>query len=224
MKKIICIAISVMMLAGAARVSAQEQETGKEKQRTERKADKQNQEKNKDKQAPGQNKEKQNKGQDKDKQAGLQNDGQQKPDRPQGSTEDMARNRADRMKEQLSLSDDQYGKILDLNKAQAEQRANAPRPSREEMQNMTDEQKSAMRDEMKKSRDEYNAKLKGILSAEQYAKYEENMKNARGGGESGQRPQGASQDGQPKQKPQGEKPGQRPQTAPQGEKPSDSNE
>ncbi len=167
MKKIIGIAMCIVMLAGAAQLSAQDKNKGKDKQKTEQKSDKQ-----KPEQKDGQKKPE-------------QKPGQQRPDRQQPSNEDWAKQRADRMKEQLSLTDDQYAKVLELNKAN-----NNNMPSREQMQNMTDEQRDARREEMRKSREEYNAKLKGILTPEQYSKYEENMKNMPRGGQPGQRPQG----------------------------------
>ncbi len=161
MKRIIGIAMCAIMLAGAAQVSAQKKNSGNNKQKTEQKS--------------GQQKS----GQKPDQQKQEPKDGQQRPGPAGGdrqfTPEDMAKSMADRMKEQLSLTDDQYTKVLELNREQTKQYANMPRPSREEMQNMTDEQREARRDEMRKYRDEYNAKLKSILTSEQYSKYEENM-------------------------------------------------
>ncbi len=114
------------------------------------------------------------------------NDGPQQQ-REQMSLEDMAKQRADRMKEQLSLTDDQYAKVLELNKEQAK---NMKPMSREDRENMSDEQREAFRDEMRKAREDYNAKVKEILTDEQYKKYEENSMNERG-----MRPGGGGNDG-----------------------------
>ena len=136
MKRIIGIAMCLMMMAGAAQVSAQRKNQRNDKQKTE-----------------------------------------QGDDRQQPSAEDMAKRQADRMKELLSLTDEQYAKVLELNEEQARQRANTAPASRENMQNMTDEQREARREEMKKVREGYDAKLKEILTDEQYLKYVESRNN-----------------------------------------------
>lgn len=94
--------------------------------------------------------------------------------------EQMAKMRAERMKTSLNLTDDQYNKLVELYKTEgtAFRPANGQMPSREDMQKM---------------RDERNAKVKAILTDEQYQKWQESMQRGRGGqgqGQGGPRGQG----------------------------------
>lgn len=102
----------------------------------------------------------------------------------QRSPEEMAKARADMWKEQLNLDEGQYDKVLELCREQVKNRPamreDGKRPSEEEM--------AKMREEMSAAREKYKADMKEILTDEQYAKFEESMKNApmmngnRGGG------------------------------------------
>lgn len=82
--------------------------------------------------------------------------GGQRPDPAQ-----MAQRRADMMKETVNLTDEQYAKVVEVYKAQSEQFAKAReegvRPDREQMQKM---------------REETNAKLKEILTPDQFEAWE----------------------------------------------------
>ncbi len=127
----------------------------------------------------------------------------QKGDRPEKPTPAQV---TERMAEQLSLTDAQKSQVLDLNTeyqdvigdpgmgghgcpkgqkpdgvsgatdnsgdASSSTASSTARPQRPEL---TDEQKAKM-EEMKAKRDEYNTKLKAILTADQLAKYEESQK------------------------------------------------
>lgn len=74
--------------------------------------------------------------------------------------EERAQKSAEKMKEELGLSEEQYQKVLSLNEVRAEKMEQR----REEMM--------ARREEMKAERDTYQKELKGILTAEQYTSLE----------------------------------------------------
>ncbi len=82
--------------------------------------------------------------------------------------------RTDRLAKELGLSAEQKTKVLDLFVKQDEARKKA----REE----ATEDRSEMRAKMEKQRDEMNAKMKGILTKDQYEKFEKMMKEGRGRG------------------------------------------
>ena len=84
--------------------------------------------------------------------------------------EQMAKSRADRMKEVVKLTDAQYAKVLALYKEESEAMQKAMgngQPDREAMQKMREEQET---------------KLKEILTAEQYKTWSESDANRRGPG------------------------------------------
>lgn len=104
----------------------------------------------------------------------------------------------DRMAKHLELTDDQKAKVLELNKAYADmfkgpgmrpQRPLGERRARPEGDNqerqrpqMTEEQKEAMK-KMFEKREEYNTKLKDILTEAQMEKYKSmNQRHGRGPG------------------------------------------
>ena len=104
----------------------------------------------------------------------------------------------DRMAKQLELTDDQKAKVLELNKAYADmfkgpgmrpQRPMGERRARPEGDNqerqrpqMTEEQKEAMK-KMFEKREEYNTKLKDILTEAQMEKYKSmHQRHGRGPG------------------------------------------
>ncbi len=84
----------------------------------------------------------------------------------------MAQRRADMMKETVKLTDEQYAKVLALYKEESEamqkqmQSGERPRMDREAMQ---------------KQREEQDAKLKAILTEEQFKTWTEAQQNRRGG-------------------------------------------
>jgi Spy/CpxP family protein refolding chaperone len=76
-----------------------------------------------------------------------------------------------KMAEELNLTDDQKAKLQEVFKAQ-----------REAMKDLSPEER---REKMKESREAMNAKLKEILTAEQYAKWEKIRDERRPGGPGG---------------------------------------
>jgi periplasmic protein CpxP/Spy len=84
----------------------------------------------------------------------------------------------DKMAEDLKLTDEQKTKVRELFKAQAEK----GRALREDS-SLTDEQK---REKFKASREEMKTKMKGILTVEQFEKWEKNRPQGRPGGMGGQ--------------------------------------
>ena len=82
--------------------------------------------------------------------------------------------RTDRLVKELGLSAEQKTKVLDLFMKQDE----AWKKAREEAA----EDRSGMRAKMEKQREEMNAKMKEILTKDQYEKYEKMMKEGRGRG------------------------------------------
>ena len=91
----------------------------------------------------------------------------ERPERPgggPGQRGDMLK----KMAEELSLTDDQKAKLQEVFKAQ-----------REAMKDLSPEER---REKMKESREATNAKVKAILTAEQYAKWEKIRDERRPGG------------------------------------------
>ena len=118
--------------------------------------------------------------------------------------------RTERMSKELSLTDEQKTKVLELNKVYQDVLAQEPRqgnmrPRRQqqpdaetgateqqkrERPQLTDEQKAEMKQKMEK-RKAYNDQLKKILSAEQYEKYQKSqVRHAPRRGHGGPRKQG----------------------------------
>ena len=93
---------------------------------------------------------------------------------PQFNAEDMAKMRADRIKETCKTSDDQYKKIYDYflkeSKAMMEQFQQGGGPGGFDME------------AMQKRMQEQEKFLKGVLTADQYKKYDEEMQRMRQGG------------------------------------------
>lgn len=112
----------------------------------------------------------------------------------QMNPEQMVKMRADRLKESLKLTDDQYNKVLALYKK-----------DNEEMMKMMQGGGMPDMEAFQKRREAQNAELKKILTEAQYKQYEEqNQQMMRGmggpGGPGGQgRPQGAPGQGRPRQ-------------------------
>ena len=108
---------------------------------------------------------------------------------PMGTPQERAENLTKRMNEVLTLTADQSTKIQEINvKRFTEQQA-----MREKMQAGGD--REAMMTQMRALTEKYNAEYKGVLTAEQYTKYEANLDQFRGGrgGQGGNRPQGQGQ-------------------------------
>ena len=96
----------------------------------------------------------------------------QGPQRREFKPEDMATRMADGMKKELSLNDKQYKSVYDLYLKRGEEM----KARREKGQQGQQVDREARREEMKKSQEAMNAELKKILTAEQYTKYEEMLK------------------------------------------------
>lgn len=110
---------------------------------------------------------------------------------------EMAKMRADRMKETLNLTNDQYTKVLDLYKKE-----------NEEMMRMFQQNQGGGQPDfsaMQKRREAQTAELKKILTEDQFKKYEEQQAQMRGGmggpgqGGPGGRGQGGPGQGGPRQ-------------------------
>ena len=97
--------------------------------------------------------------------------------RPAGRGGMNSEARLERLKTELSLSDAQVKKIAELDKENAEKMKDQAPMSREEMEQLTQEQRTAMRERFQKMREDYNAKMKTILTEEQQKKYEEMNRN-----------------------------------------------
>lgn len=104
------------------------------------------------------------------------------------NSEQMAKMRADEMNELLKLTEEQYKKIVELFKSNSQQQE--PKPS-EEAKNNRQRAQRADREVMQKNLEEQNAKIKAILTEEQFKIWSEVEKNRRGGpgGPGGGRPQ-----------------------------------
>jgi len=90
--------------------------------------------------------------------------------------------RVDKMAKELGLTDEQKAKVLDVF---TQQQKDMPKPPAEGTFD-----REAMREQRMKMRQEQNAKLKAILTEEQYAKFEKMMPAGRGPG--GPPPKGES--------------------------------
>lgn len=96
----------------------------------------------------------------------------------QMNPEDMAKRQAERIKETCGINDEQYAKIYDLYLAQSKQ-TQAMMDSLRAQANNGGERPRFDREAMQKRQDEMNAKIKAVLTEEQYAKYEEMQKQMR---------------------------------------------
>lgn len=96
----------------------------------------------------------------------------------QMNPEDMAKRQTERVKEACGINEEQYAKIYDLYLAQQKQ-AQAMMDSLRAQANNGGERPRFNREAMQKRQDELNAKLKEVLTEEQYAKYEEMQKQMR---------------------------------------------
>ena len=116
--------------------------------------------------------------------------------------EDTATRQADRMKETVKLSDEQYKKVYDLFLKQAKESQ-----ARMQEAQKKGERPQFNREDMQKQRDAQNAAIKEILTAEQWEAYEKAQQERRGrqgqgGFGGGQGGFGGGQGG-PRQRPQG---------------------
>ena len=93
----------------------------------------------------------------------------------------QAERRTERMVKALSLTDAQKQQVLELNLAEAEKRAECkptkPATEGEKPAKPTAEEREKRRQEMETQRTAYDAKLKTILTPEQYTNYTEQKAN-----------------------------------------------
>jgi periplasmic protein CpxP/Spy len=105
----------------------------------------------------------------------------------QKNPEEVAQMKTDRMAQKLELSEAQKNQLQTLNLRHA-QEMKAMRESHKAAGEKTAEQRTQMQEARKASHNQWQAELKGILSAEQFAKYEADkaeMKQKRGEGKKG---------------------------------------
>lgn len=102
---------------------------------------------------------------------------EQGPGQGPATPEERAERQTRMLTEHLSLSADQTAKVKPIILA----RINEQSSLREKMQEGGDRQ--AMMGEFRKLNEKYNAQIKAVLTAEQYAKYEANQGQMRGGGQ-----------------------------------------
>jgi len=105
--------------------------------------------------------------------------------------EDMAKFQAERVKETCATNDDQYKAIYNIYLEQSKKMMEMMQSAQQGGNGMPHFDREAMQ----KQHEETNAKIKAILTAEQYAKYEEMQKQQRqrfggGGRPGGPRPEG----------------------------------
>ncbi len=119
---------------------------------------------------------------------------QAQPQRREFNPEQTATRQADRIKETCGTNDEQYKKLYDMFLAEAN-RQKAQMDSIRANGGQGMQRGNFDREAWQKRQEESNAKIKAILTAEQYAKYEEAEKQRRermgqrGGGFGGQRRQ-----------------------------------
>ncbi len=110
--------------------------------------------------------------------------------RQRPSADDMAKRQTEQMVSNLSLNDDQKSKVEAINLKYAQQQQAAFQSSNDDRQ--------ARMDEMKKMQEAKDTELKGILTSDQYTKYQQNQQERkakagnRGGGQGGQKKGGAN--------------------------------
>jgi len=99
------------------------------------------------------------------------------------SAEDIATKRTEKMVEQLGLDKTQEKAVYALNLDVAEKRKEMmdARKNGEKAERPSEEEREKMRAERKTQREAYQAKLKEILTDEQFAKLEESAKKGRRG-------------------------------------------
>ena len=103
-----------------------------------------------------------------------------RPDRPPGDRQEAMREQRDAWVKELGATDEQMAKIREAQKAQAEK----GRALRDDT-TLSQEDRRA---KMKEIRDGMTAKMKEILNADQFAKYEKQMEQRQMGRGEGRRP------------------------------------
>lgn len=109
--------------------------------------------------------------------------------RAQKSPEEMAQKRTDKLAQKLELNASQTNQLQALNQRHA-QEMKAMRESHRATGEKTAEEKAKMQEARKASHDKWQTELKGILTPQQFAKYEADkaeMKQKRGEGKKGRK-------------------------------------
>jgi periplasmic protein CpxP/Spy len=118
------------------------------------------------------------------------------------SPEEMAQQRTERLAQRLDLNATQKNQLQALNMRQA-QEMKAMRESHKAAADKTPEQRAQMQEARKAHHDKWQAELKGILTAEQYVKYEtdrDQMHQKRGEARKGTRPNEHKKSGEHKKR------------------------
>lgn len=89
----------------------------------------------------------------------------------------MLENRVNQMAKKYNLDDKQKEKIMALYKEQMTPKKKDGEQNRMDFRNMTEEQREAMKKEREERTAQFDAKIKKILTDEQYQQYKEDQKN-----------------------------------------------
>lgn len=102
--------------------------------------------------------------------------------RAQINSEEMIKRQTQRLVEELKLNKDQEAKIMAINKKYMGKQT----VDRVKMSDASDEERSKMRESMRKIQAEKNKEIKAVLSAEQAKLFDENLKKREEARKSGQ--------------------------------------
>jgi len=90
----------------------------------------------------------------------------------QMNPEEMVKRQTQRLVDELKLNKDQEAKVLAINKKYMENN----RVDWSKMRDATDEERTKMREEMRKVQDERNKEIKAVLTPDQVKLFDENLK------------------------------------------------
>lgn len=93
-------------------------------------------------------------------------------DRTQMNPEEMLKRQTQRLVEELKLNKDQEAKVLEINKKYMDKQSG----DWAKMRDASDEERTKMREAMRKIQDEKNKEIKAVLTPEQVKLYDENLK------------------------------------------------
>ncbi len=93
-------------------------------------------------------------------------------DRPQMNPEEMLKRQTQRLVDELKLNKDQEAKVVAINKKYMDKQSG----DWSKMRDASDEERTKMRDAMRKVQDEKNKEIKAILTPEQVKLFDENQK------------------------------------------------
>ena len=92
--------------------------------------------------------------------------------RPQMNPEEMVKRQTQRLVQELKLNKDQETKVLAINKKYMEKQST----DWSKMRDASDDERTAMREEMRKVQAEKNKEIKAVLTADQAKLFDENLK------------------------------------------------